>query len=348
MNFILETESLPNFDGFDQITSIFDDSLEKFQNVDYSSVNFSNSSDDQFTNFLQFDLNNIFDSSNESESNSPQAHSLLQNELSANLAKVNSDELHFLTNIESENLNFEEKEDKINFYDTFINYDANIVSESDQKHTFINLQDLDDIEELSSESESCKNEDMVLTEEEKDVYLKEGYKIPTRKPLTKSEEKILKLVRRKIRNKVLLDNDDLKSAHVSRERKKNYIDGLEKRVDLCTKENEQLQNEVKSLKSKNFELMKELQKMQGLVTTLFTKNKKSSTAVLLVSFLITFCIFPHIDIAEVDSFALEHQDYLNIMSKNPIASNKPAVLDEINQTDQNKYIWEIYRTRYEI
>lgn len=79
---------------------------------------------------------------------------------------------------------------------------------------------------------------------------------------------------------------------------------------MCTKENEQLQNEVKSLKSKNFELMKELQKMQGLVTTLFTKNKKSSTAVLLVSFLITFCIFPHIDIAEVDSFALEHQGTL--------------------------------------
>lgn len=124
------------------------------------------------------------------------------------------------------------------------------------------------------------------------------------------------MVKRKIRNKVRLaliglDNFKIyflqKSAHISRERKKSYIDGLEKRVDLCTREKEELQNQVKSLKSKNFELMKELNKMQALVTSLFTKNKKPSTALLLVSFLITFCLFPHFDISEGDSFALGKQ-----------------------------------------
>jgi hypothetical protein len=81
-----------------------------------------------------------------------------------------------------------------------------------------------------------------------------------------NEEKVLKMIRRKIRNKVLaLTGCPLsflfavsrgifflqQSAHMSRERKKKYVDGLEKRVDLCTKENKMLQKEIQSLKSQN-------------------------------------------------------------------------------------------------
>jgi cyclic AMP-responsive element-binding protein 3 len=73
--------------------------------------------------------------------------------------------------------------------------------------------------------------------------IKDGYHIPTRLPLTKSEEKALTLVRRKIRNK--------KSAKTSRERKKTYIEGLEKRVDACTKENKFLHDQIKLLKAQN-------------------------------------------------------------------------------------------------
>ena len=46
----------------------------------------------------------------------------------------------------------------------------------------------------------------MLTEEEKKTLISEGYPIPTRLPLTKSEEKSLKKIRRKIKNKVRLVN----------------------------------------------------------------------------------------------------------------------------------------------
>lgn len=43
---------------------------------------------------------------------------------------------------------------------------------------------------------------LTLTEEEKRTLIAEGYPVPTKLPLTKQEEKSLKKVRRKIKNKV--------------------------------------------------------------------------------------------------------------------------------------------------
>jgi len=42
---------------------------------------------------------------------------------------------------------------------------------------------------------------LTLTEEEKRTLIAEGYPVPTKLPLTKQEEKSLKKVRRKIKNK---------------------------------------------------------------------------------------------------------------------------------------------------
>ena len=43
---------------------------------------------------------------------------------------------------------------------------------------------------------------LYLTDEEKKTLMSEGYPIPTKLPLSKAEEKSLKKIRRKIKNKV--------------------------------------------------------------------------------------------------------------------------------------------------
>ncbi|KAL1007034.1 hypothetical protein UPYG_G00081040 [Umbra pygmaea] len=99
---------------------------------------------------------------------------------------------------------------------------------------------------------------LMLTEEEKRTLIAEGYPVPNKLPLTKTEEKALKRVRRKIKNKI--------SAQESRRKKKEYVECLEKKVENYTSENTDLWKKVETLENANRTLLQQLQKLQALVT----------------------------------------------------------------------------------
>lgn len=99
---------------------------------------------------------------------------------------------------------------------------------------------------------------LMLTEEEKRTLVAEGYSVPNKLPLTKSEEKALKRVRRKIKNKI--------SAQESRRKKKEYVECLEKKVENYTSENGDLWRKVENLETANRSLLQQLQKLQSLIS----------------------------------------------------------------------------------
>uniref|UniRef100_A0A2K5K8H7 BZIP domain-containing protein n=1 Tax=Colobus angolensis palliatus TaxID=336983 RepID=A0A2K5K8H7_COLAP len=100
------------------------------------------------------------------------------------------------------------------------------------------------------------------------------------------EERVLKKIRRKIRNK--------QSAQESRKKKKEYIDGLETRMSACAAQNQELQRKVLHLEKQNLSLLEQLKKLQAIVVQSTSKSAQTGTcvAVLLLSF--ALIIFPSI------------------------------------------------------
>ena len=83
---------------------------------------------------------------------------------------------------------------------------------------------------------------VVLTDEERRTLIAEGYPIPQRFPLSKAEERSLKKIRRKIKNKI--------SAQESRRKKKEYMEELEKKVQLMELKIVELERENSRLRGR--------------------------------------------------------------------------------------------------
>ncbi|KAM4629185.1 cyclic AMP-responsive element-binding protein 3-like protein 3-A isoform 2-T2 [Polymixia lowei] len=126
--------------------------------------------------------------------------------------------------------------------------------------------------------------ELVLNEDEKKLLAKEGVTLPSQLPLTKYEERILKKIRRKIRNK--------QSAQESRKKKKEYIDGLESRMAACNAHNQELQRKVFRLEKSNTSLMEQLRRLQALVMNSSNKPAQTGTCVLVLLLSFSLLLFP--------------------------------------------------------
>ncbi|KAM6234197.1 cyclic AMP-responsive element-binding protein 3-like protein 4 [Porphyrio hochstetteri] len=123
--------------------------------------------------------------------------------------------------------------------------------------------------------------ELCLTEEEKRLLAQEGVTLPGTLPLTQTEERILKKVRRKIRNK--------QSAQDSRRRKKEYLDGLESRAAACSAQNQELRKKIQELEKRNGSLV---QQLQQLLKRTASKAAQTGPCVLILLFSLALILLP--------------------------------------------------------
>ncbi|XP_051553375.1 cyclic AMP-responsive element-binding protein 3-like protein 3-B [Myxocyprinus asiaticus] len=143
---------------------------------------------------------------------------------------------------------------------------------------------LSSIGEPSKPSAQQLQQNLVLSEDEKKLLAKEGVSLPSQLPLNKYEEKILKKIQRKIRNK--------QSAQESRKKKKEYVDGLEDRMAACSTQNLELQRKVLQLEKTNMSLMEQLRSLQSLVMNSSSKLAQTGTCILVLVLSFSLILIP--------------------------------------------------------
>ncbi|XP_074540571.1 cyclic AMP-responsive element-binding protein 3-like protein 4 [Halichoeres trimaculatus] len=162
--------------------------------------------------------------------------------------------------------------------------------------------------------------DLQLTEEEQKLLTQEGISLPNNLPLTKAEERILKKVRRKIRNK--------QSAQDSRRRRKEYIDGLESRAAACSAQNKELQRTVEQLEKRNMSLLTQLRQLQSLIKQTVSKGAQTSTCLLIILVSLGLIIMPSFSPFRRHSSTDDDYRPVGVISRNILtdpASSQPSV-----------------------
>lgn len=167
--------------------------------------------------------------------------------------------------------------------------------------------------DTSQQSEYPK---LLLSGEEKRLLAKEGIALPSHYPLTKHEERELKRIRRKIRNKI--------SAQDSRKRKKEYVDGLEERVKKCTDENQTLLKRIKLLQTHNHNLMNQMKKMQSLLTKCGNKSVQPATCLMVLLMSMALIAAPNMKMNKDDNDVQIPSEFL--MEENQMQQSRRSLL----------------------
>ncbi|XP_075996776.1 cyclic AMP-responsive element-binding protein 3-like protein 4 [Genypterus blacodes] len=169
----------------------------------------------------------------------------------------------------------------------------------------------------SSSSSSAALPELQLTEEEQKLLTQEGVSLPNSLPLTKAEERVLKRVRRKIRNK--------QSAQDSRRRRKEYIDGLENRAASCSAQNKELQRTVEHLEKHNISLLTQLRKLQTLIKQTASKGAQTSTCLLIILVSLALILIPTLSPFSRSWSAEEDYRPTGVISRNILTDSAPSV-----------------------
>ncbi|KAA0199387.1 putative camp-response element binding protein [Fasciolopsis buskii] len=107
-----------------------------------------------------------------------------------------------------------------------------------------------------------------LSTEEIKMLRAMGVQMPARFPLNQVQERALRTVRRKIRNKL--------SAQASRARRQEYVADLEYRVQLSDKENERLRRQVAHLQNDKRDLIAHVRRLRSYVAKFLYKDEKTT------------------------------------------------------------------------
>uniref|UniRef100_UPI0037E8206E cyclic AMP-responsive element-binding protein 3-like protein 3-A n=1 Tax=Semicossyphus pulcher TaxID=241346 RepID=UPI0037E8206E len=142
-------------------------------------------------------------------------------------------------------------------------------------------------------------QDLVLNEDEKKLLAKEGVNLPSKLPLSKIEERVLKKIRRKIRNK--------HSAQESRKKKREYVDSLEGRMSVCSANNLELQRKIQKLEDTNSALLEQLSQLQALLPNCSSKTTHRGTCILVL--LLSFSLIISSKLQPEPYSQLSQEDY---------------------------------------
>ena len=132
--------------------------------------------------------------------------------------------------------------------------------------------------------------------------------------LTKTEERHIKQVKRRIKNKI--------SAAESRKRKKDYLDGLEERVEETTSTNCELRQRIGELERRNLDLLNTVKRMKRYVSNYMPKISESNSALLL--FIFAFALFSVPSWIALSNTIIQPHIFLN----KPISPTSRTLLSE--------------------
>ncbi|XP_030755929.1 cyclic AMP-responsive element-binding protein 3-like protein 1 [Sitophilus oryzae] len=182
------------------------------------------------------------------------------------------------------------------------------------------LSDEDDTNFVSSTNNQYPA--LNLTNEEKRLLSKEGIQLPSHHPLTKNEERELKRIRRKIRNKI--------SAQDSRKRKKEYVDGLEERVKRGSEENKNLLQRVKELQRENKTLIAHVNRLQALICKSTTSKATPSTCLMVVLLSALLVSIPNMRLFENKQMPVENEQ---VSIRRSLLSSPQTTEDDLNMEE---------------